>query len=265
MAAFAALAAVPYYIRERRDNQQNPNRVSLISLVQTAIRQVVPYTTEVAKGLGNIKFSGKPKLSATTLFFAGTGLFFLSGNLFYTPYTPYLKANGVTDAQVFIAYTALSVSKVIYLPFNNRLVAAGGGEQRMAKLAYAPRIGGTILAVTAAVFAVGNPNIIFYVTLAAFISVDLAFSLWNTTTTSSFMKVVPKGGEGKMFGVSQAVTGFGLLLGSIAGGEISASFGYATSFCTAIVALGLSLWLLRASFARRKVSAESKLEVKTLH
>jgi MFS family permease len=79
------------------------------------------------------------------------------------------------------------------------------------------------------------------------------------------MKVVPKGGEGKMFGVSQAVTGFGLLLGSIAGGEISASFGYATSFCTAIVALGLSLWLLRASFARRKVSAESKLEVKTLH
>ena len=261
MAGFAAIAALPYYLRERRDNRESPSRATPALLVRRAFGQVLPFAAAFGKNARSIATSRvRPKASATMLFFVALGLFFVSGNLFYTPYTPYLKDNGVTDAQVFIAYTALSVSKVIYLPFNNRLVTSGGGEQRMAKIAYAPRIGGTVIAVVAALLAAGHPNTIFLVTLAAFVSVDLAFSLWNTTTTSSFMKIVPRGKEGKMFGISQAVTGFGLLVGSIAGGEISASLGYAASFCAAIAALGVSLLLLRASFSRRRVSAA--LEVK---
>jgi Kef-type K+ transport system membrane component KefB len=57
------------------------------------------------------------------LFFAGTGLYFLSGNLMFTPYTPFLKDSGVTDSEVFLAYTILHLSRVIFLPFNHGIVA----------------------------------------------------------------------------------------------------------------------------------------------
>lgn len=53
------------------------------------------------------------------LFFAGTGLYFLSGNnLMFTPYTPFLKDSGVTDSEVFLAYAILHLSRVFFLPFN---------------------------------------------------------------------------------------------------------------------------------------------------
>jgi hypothetical protein len=53
------------------------------------------------------------------LFFAGTGLYFLSGNnLIFTPYTPFLKDSGVTDPGVFLAYTILHLPRVFFLPFN---------------------------------------------------------------------------------------------------------------------------------------------------
>lgn len=58
------------------------------------------------------------------LFFAGTGLYFLSGNnLMFTPYTPFLKDSGVTDSGVFLAYTILHLSRVFFLPFNHGIVA----------------------------------------------------------------------------------------------------------------------------------------------
>ena len=78
------------------------------------------------------------------LFFAGTGLYFLSGSLMFTPYTPFLKESGVTDSQVFLAYTILHLSKVFFLPFNHRLVARGG-EEKIGQLAYVPRMFGIAL------------------------------------------------------------------------------------------------------------------------
>ncbi|MCI0558331.1 MAG: MFS transporter, partial [Nitrososphaera sp.] len=91
------------------------------------------------------------------LFFVGTGLFFLSGSLLYTPYTPFLKDNGVSDSEVFLGYTTLHLSKVLFLPFNHRLVARGG-EEAMGKIAYVPRISGIIMAVAAALMLAGNPS-----------------------------------------------------------------------------------------------------------
>jgi predicted MFS family arabinose efflux permease len=188
------------------------------------------------------------------LFFAGVGVFFLSGNLFYTPYTPYLKANGITDSQVFLAYTVLTVSKVLFLPFNSRIVVAAGGEQRMAKLSYIPRAAGTGVAIAAALLAIGNSNMIFVITLLSFVSVDVAFSIWSITTTSSLMKMVQSGRAGKIFGVNQAVTGLGLIIGSIVGGEVAGAFGYAATFSLAIVALAVSLALIAGSFRSEKAS-----------
>ncbi|MEO9321656.1 MAG: MFS transporter [Nitrososphaera sp.] len=198
-------------------------------------------------------FLSNPVNKKQLLFFAGVGFFFLSGNLFYTPYTPYLKANGISDSQVFLAYTVLTVSKVLFLPFNSRIVAAAGGEQKMAKLAYIPRTAGTAVAIVGALFAIGNPNLIFDLTLVAFVSVDVAFSIWSITTTSSLMQMVPSGKAGKIFGINQAVTGLGLVSGSIAGGETASQFGYPATFMLAIAALAVSVTLVSSSF--RKAAA----------
>jgi hypothetical protein len=158
------------------------------------------------------------------LFFAGTGLYFLSGNLLFTPYTPFLKDSEVTDSQVFLAYTILHMSKVIFLPFNHRLVARGG-EEAMGRLSYIPRMSGIVLAVVAAFLFVSNPASILAITLAAFVAVDVGFSIWSstTTTTSSLLKIIPNGRAGSVLGVNRAIIDAGLPIGSIVAGEVAAT------------------------------------------
>ncbi len=188
------------------------------------------------------------------LFFAGTGLYFLSGNLLYTPYTPFLKDSGVTDSQVFLAYTILHLSKVFFLPFNHKLVARGG-EEKMGRLAYIPRMSGIILAVTAAVAFASNPSSILMTTLFAFIAAEVGFSIWNTTTTSSLLRMIPAGREGSVLGVNSAITGAGLLTGSIMAGEIAATLGYGVTFALAIAFLGASFALVSKYFYKIVIKA----------
>jgi MFS family permease len=183
------------------------------------------------------------------LFFAGTGLYFLSGNLLFTPYTPFLKDSGVTDSQVFLAYTILHLSRVFFLPFNHRLVARGG-EGAMGRLAYIPRMFGIVLAVAAAFLFASNPASILMMTLVTFVAVEVGFSIWSTTTTSSLLKMVPNGRAGSVLGVNSAIIGAGLLIGSIAAGEVAATFGYGATFALAIAFLGASFALVSKYFRK---------------
>jgi len=186
------------------------------------------------------------------LFFAGTGLYFLSGNLLFTPYTPFLKDSGVTDSEVFLAYTILHMSKVVFLPFNHKLVARGG-EETMGRLSYIPRIYGMVLAVVAAFLLMSNPASILMITLAAFLVVDIGFSIWSTTTTSSLLKMIPNGRAGSILGVNSAIIGAGLLIGSIAAGEIAARFGYGVTFALGMAFLGASFALVSKYFRKAVV------------
>jgi MFS family permease len=186
------------------------------------------------------------------LFFVGTGLFFLSGNLLYTPYTPFLKSGGVTDSQVFLAYTILHMSKVFFLPFNHRLVARGG-EEKMGRLAYIPRMSGIVLAVAAAFLFASDPSSMLMLTLAVFVAAEVGFSIWSTTTTSSLFNIIPNGRAGSVLGVNSAVIGAGLLIGSIAAGEVAATFGYGVTFGLAIAFLGASFVLVSKYFRKLAV------------
>jgi MFS family permease len=188
------------------------------------------------------------------LFFAGTGLFFLSGNLLYTPYTPFLKDGGVTDSEVFLAYTILHMSKVFFLPFNHQLVARGG-EEKMGRLAYIPRMSGIVLAVAAAFMFAGNPSSILAMTLVVFVAAEVGFSIWSTTTMSSLLKIIPDGRAGTVLGVNSAIIGAGLLIGSIAAGEVAATFGYGVTFALAIAFLCASFALVSKYFRKVVVKA----------
>jgi MFS family permease len=191
------------------------------------------------------------------LFFAGTGLFFLSGNLMFTPYTPFLKDGGVSGAEVFLAYTILHLCKVVYLPFNHRIVALRG-EEGMSKIAYIPRIMGIGLAVAAAMMVASNPGSILMITLVAFVGTEIGFSLWSATTTSSLLKIIPAGQEGRVLGVNSAVIGAGLLIGALAAGEVSSVFGYGATFALAIAVAVASLVLVRKFFNKVKVAPSAR-------
>jgi MFS family permease len=186
------------------------------------------------------------------LFFAAIGLYYVSGNLFFTPYTPFLKENGISDAQVFLAYTVLHLSKVVFLPFNGRLVRMIG-EKLGAKSSYIPRLSGIASMAAVAFVLSGNPGAILAITLAAFVAVDIAFSIWNTTTTSILMKGIPAGREGNVLGAGSTATGLGLLAGSMAAGELTAALGYGATFALAAAALAASFLMLKAFFQKAAV------------
>jgi hypothetical protein len=183
------------------------------------------------------------------LFFAGTGLFFLSGSLMYTAYTPFLKDSGVTDSEVFLAYTVLHMSKVIFLPFNQRIVARGG-EEAMSRLAYVPRISGIVLAIVAASLVAGNHGSVLMISLFAFIAAEIGFTIWSTTTTASLLRIIPGGHEGSILGINSAIVGAGLLIGSIAAGEVSGAFGYVVTFSLAIV-FAIASFVMVSRFFRK--------------
>jgi len=188
------------------------------------------------------------------LFFAGTGLYFLAGNLLFTPYTPFLKDSGVTDSEVFLAYTILHLSKVFFLPFNHRLVAKRG-QDKMGRLAYIPRMFGIVLAVAAAFLFVSNPSSILMLTLVVFVTAEIGFIIWSTTTTSSLLGMIPDGKAGSVLGVNSAIIGAGLLIGSLAAGEIAANFGYGMTFALAIAFLLVSFALVSKYFRKTVVKA----------
>lgn len=191
------------------------------------------------------------------LFFAGTGMFFLSSSLLFTPYTPFLKDSGVTDSEVFLAYTILHLSKVFFLPFNHKIIAMGG-EQAMAKLAYIPRILGIVLAIAAAVLVAGNPTSILMITLFAFVTIEISFSIWSTTTTSSLLQTIPGGKEGSILGLNSAIIGAGLLIGSIAAGEVAATLGYGATFGLAIGFAVVSFVLVSRFFERTAMALKPR-------
>jgi DHA2 family lincomycin resistance protein-like MFS transporter len=114
------------------------------------------------------------------------------------------------------------------------------------------------LAVAAAMTVALNPGSILMITLVAFVGTEIGFSLWSATTTSSLLKIIPAGQEGRVLGVNSAVIGAGLLIGALAAGEVSSVFGYGATFALAIAVAVASLVLVRKFFNKVKVAPSAR-------
>ena len=125
----------------------------------------------------------------------------------------------------------------------------------MGRLAYIPRIFGIVLAVAASLLVAGNPTSILAITLAVFVAAEVGFSIWSTTTMSSLLKIIPGERAGTVLGVNSAIIGAGLLIGSIAAGELATNFGYGVTFALAIVFLGASFVMVNKYFRKVVVKA----------
>lgn len=115
---------------------------------------------------------------------------------------------------------------------------------------------GIMLAVAAAVLLAGNPMSVLMMTLMSFVAVEVGFSIWSMITTLSLPKIIPAGKkEGSVLGVNSAIIGAGLLIGSIAAGEVAASFGYCwVTFALAIAFLAASFVLVSKFFNKTVVA-----------
>jgi hypothetical protein len=125
----------------------------------------------------------------------------------------------------------------------------------MSRLACILRMSRIMLAVVAPVLLAGNPMSVLMMTLVSFIAVEVGFSIWSMTTTLSLLKIIPAGKEGSVLGVNSAIIGAGLLIGSIAAGEVAASFRYCwVTFALAIAFLAASFVLVSKFFNKTVVA-----------
>jgi predicted MFS family arabinose efflux permease len=67
--------------------------------------------------------------------------------------------------------------------------------------------------------------------------------------------MIPDGKAGSVLGVNSAIIGAGLLIGSLAAGEIAANFGYGMTFALAIAFLLVSFALVSKYFRKTVVKA----------
>ena len=122
------------------------------------------------------------------------------------------------------------------------------------KLARIPRISGIALAAVAAFLFSTNYASNLIMTFVAFVLSEVGFSIWSSMITSSLFKMIPAGKEGRVLGVNSAITGAGLLIGSIAAGEVAATFGYGATFALSIVFLIASFTLISKYFYKTAVA-----------
>jgi hypothetical protein len=120
----------------------------------------------------------------------------------------------------------------------------------MSRLAYVPRISGIVLAIVAASLVAGNHGSVLMISLFAFIAAEIGFTIWSTTTTASLLRIIPGGHEGSILGINSAIVGAGLLIGSIAAGEVSGAFGYVVTFSLAIV-FAIASFVMVSRFFRK--------------
>jgi MFS family permease len=243
--------------------------LEVYTMISLSITQLLLMPSMIKKTLAASPSSGItfPALSCQKLFtkesvfFAGIGLYFLSGNLFFVPFTPFLKNSGVSDSEVFLAYTILHLSKVIFLPFNGRTVMAMRGEQRAAKWSYLPRLLGILLVAITALLLASNSAVVLIITLVAFVAIDIAFGIWSTTTTSFLMKTIPNGKEGHVLGINNGVIGAGALVGSLASAGTIGLFGYGMTFIISAIVFVFSLLLVRFSFDKHKLPVPPEIVI----
>ena len=181
-------------------------------------------------------------LQAFPLFLFSTFLFYASSGMYFTAIIPFLKQNMITDPVIFAVYLTLYLTQAIVFMFSSKFVNQYG-EKSSTLFSFFPRIAGTALTVFAAVY-LTNTNLLFFIVLA-FVALDVAFSIYSTSTSLILFKLLPIKRRGYYLGIFGAMTGVGLLIGSLMSGGISASFGFPATFILATIFLTLSLLIMK--------------------
>jgi len=181
-------------------------------------------------------------LQAFPIFLFSTFFFYASSAMYFTAITPFLKQNMIPDSIIFAVYLTLYLTQAITFMFSSKIVDRYG-EKNSTLFSLIFRTAGTALTLFAAVY-LSASNLLFAIVFA-FVFLDSAFSLYSTSTSLILFELLPIKRRGYYLGVFGAITGIGLLFGSIVSGEISSLFGFPTTFVLSTTFLIVSLILMK--------------------
>jgi MFS family permease len=172
-------------------------------------------------------------------------LFSLSLNVFFTSYTPYLKANQLANWEVFLTSLYVNGMNGVASRYVLRRLK-GSVTPAIASGALAVRAIGMLLAAVLAIFVVGKATL--YATLLTYTLLGLAYTIITVNLNSLFYKALPAGRQGGLLGVYSASNGAALFLGSLASGYVSYYLGYSITFFVGGILVFLSAAVLQTHF-----------------
>ncbi|MGI0082899.1 MAG: MFS transporter [Nitrosopumilaceae archaeon] len=184
------------------------------------------------------------------ILFLTTFLFYFGSNMYFTAYTPLLKAFNFSDSSVFLIYMIQTATMIAIFFVASRLISKIG-EERATMIAYAPRIAAVLIAGLFIPVMLGIGS--FVVAIISACLMVVAFSIYSTASSVILFKSIPQGFEGKYLGVNSSVTGIGVFGSALATGQLVNLFGYTVSFLVSAVILAASFVLFR-EYLRYKMS-----------
>ncbi|MDH2907176.1 MAG: MFS transporter [Candidatus Nitrosotalea sp.] len=182
------------------------------------------------------------------IFYLASFFFYFGSNMYLTAWTPFLKNQNFSNADVFLNYTIQMIAMLLVFFIAPKIISKFG-EERSTILAHIPRILAVMIPAVSLFFMVGTLG--FPVTMTSACMMVIAFSIYSTSSSVIFFKSIPQGFEGKYLGVNSAITGIGVFAGSFVTGELTKFLGYAIMFLSASAVLVVSLVLYKIYFRYR--------------
>jgi predicted MFS family arabinose efflux permease len=183
-------------------------------------------------------------------------LFFLGTNLFFTSYTPFLKANNLS----YLEITGLN----IFITCINGLTAS----QRLSGFSKKGDPGMVVefLSLRAMAFLFGAIESLYffghdvlYVTLLLYLLIGMAYTNITIGMNALLYRFLPREGQGMTLGVYSAANSVAMLLGSFFSGNISFFLGYPVTFLISSIALFGSASLFEWHFKPKRVMDEEPI------
>lgn len=196
----------------------------------------------------SVAVMGKKSLTRELpVIFAATFLFMLSANLFFTPYTPYLKQTGVSDSQVIFLNIYIVAANAITSQFLLKRFS-GKVSHSVASKALMARAIGMLLGAVFAAFITDERS--FYTTMLIYTLLGSAYATININLTTLLFKALPVGRQGGLLGVFSSLNGAAFLIGALASGYVAYNLGYTTTFFSAAILVFLASALLEVHYKR---------------
>ena len=183
-------------------------------------------------------------------------LFFLGANLFFTSYTPFLKANNLTYLEItgldlFITVINALASSQRFSGFSKK-----GDPGTIVEFLSLRAIAFLLAAITSLYFA-GHD--VVYVTLLLYLLIGMAYTNITIGMNALLYRFLPKGRQGNVLGVYSAFNSVAMFAGSFLSGNISFFFGYSVTFLLSSVALFLAASLFEWHFKPSRIEEEGPI------
>lgn len=183
-------------------------------------------------------------------------LFFLGANLFFTSYTPFLKANNlsyleITGLNIFITCINGLTSTQRFSGFSKK------GDPGMVVEFLSLRAIAFLFAAIESLYFFGHD--VFYVTLLLYLLIGMAYTNITIGMNALLYRFLPKEGRGGTLGVYSAINSVAMFLGSFLSGNISFFFGYSVTFLLSSMALFGAASLFEWHFKPRRTVDEEPI------